>query len=68
VPEYIGELSETLKGADAAIILVAHDEYVDFDWHQALDWLRTPVIVDARHVLPDDFTVEHAEIRILGRG
>lgn len=65
---YQTELSTILQGADAAVILVAHDQYVQQDWHAALTLMRKPVLVDARHVLPDDFAAPGAVVRVLGRG
>lgn len=63
-----GDVADALRGADAAVILVAHDEYVEADWNALLGLLRTPALIDARHVLPDDFLVPGAQVRVLGRG
>jgi UDP-N-acetyl-D-mannosaminuronic acid dehydrogenase len=68
VSEYNHDLEQVLTGADAAVIMVAHDEYSTTDWRACLPLLRTPVLVDGRHVLSDDFHVEGAQIRVLGRG
>jgi UDP-N-acetyl-D-mannosaminuronic acid dehydrogenase len=68
VSEYNHSLEQTLTGADAAVIMVAHDEYGAADWRACLALLRTPVLVDGRHVLPDELYVEGAQIRVLGRG
>lgn len=68
VPDYQGELDEVLKGADAAVILVAHDLYRQLDWQQKLALFRTQVVIDARHVLSDDFNTNGAIVRVLGKG
>jgi len=60
VPEYSGDLFETLSGADAAIIMVAHDEYRRVDWIRARGALKHPVLIDGRYV------VESADAKALG--
>lgn len=65
---YQFNLDTVLTGADAAVILVAHDLYRQQVWTERLKLLRTPVLVDARHVLPDDFTAENVFIRVIGKG
>jgi UDP-N-acetyl-D-mannosaminuronic acid dehydrogenase len=67
VEDYNKDLVSVLWGADAAVILVAHDEYLNHDWHAALGLLRHPILIDSRHVLPDDFKPEGAHIHVLGR-
>ena len=68
VPPYQSDLDTVLRGADAAVILVAHDLYCQKDWGGALKLMRTPALVDARHVLPDGFAVDGAAVRVLGLG
>ena len=51
VHEYKGDLNETLAGADAAVLLVAHTAYKALDWGAVAEKLRTKVLVDARHVV-----------------
>ncbi|MBK9125422.1 MAG: nucleotide sugar dehydrogenase [Chloroflexi bacterium] len=68
VHEFKGDLPDVLTGADAAVILVSHDEYIAADWASLLGLLRTPVLIDARHVLPDDFLFPGARVRVLGKG
>lgn len=68
VHEFNGDAAAVLRGADAAVILVAHDEYVDADWTAWIELLRTPVLIDARHVLPDGFRAPGAQVRVLGKG
>ena len=46
-----GELIERIKGCDAIVIMVAHDEYCRLDLEKLKSILRTPIIVDGRHVI-----------------
>lgn len=68
VAPYKGDVDAALEGADAAVILVGHDQYLQHDWRAALKRMRTPVLIDARHVLPDGFQADGAQVRVLGRG
>lgn len=67
VPDYRGELTNIIKNTDAIVILVKHAPYFELDWHQIISWMRTPVIIDARRVLPDDLHIQGATITLLGR-
>ena len=51
VNEYKGDVYQTVKGADAVVIMVAHDEYFDLDWSAIAFILNEKVIVDGRNVL-----------------
>jgi len=51
VHEYKGDLWKALEGADAAVLLVAHSAYRDLDLTALSKTLRTPVLVDARHMV-----------------
>lgn len=50
VPEYQGDLWERVGGCDAAIAMVAHSIYRSIDMNALKSSLRTPVVVDGRHV------------------
>jgi UDP-N-acetyl-D-mannosaminuronic acid dehydrogenase len=52
VPAYQGSLEEVVTGADALLLLVAHDAYRDLDLAHLRRLVRTPLIVDARNVFP----------------
>jgi UDP-N-acetyl-D-mannosaminuronic acid dehydrogenase len=53
VPEYRGDLEERLRGCDAAVVMVRHEEYLRLDPQQLAGWLNPPpVVVDGRHVFP----------------
>lgn len=51
VPEYAKPLLDVVRGADAVIIMVAHDEYKALDLGKIREALRTPVLVDGRHMV-----------------
>jgi UDP-N-acetyl-D-mannosaminuronic acid dehydrogenase len=51
VPEFVGPIEDTLRGADAAVIMVAHRDYLNIDPGRLKNLLRTPVVVDGRRVL-----------------
>ena len=50
VPEFRGELLERLHGCDAAVLMVAHRAYRDVDLASLKSVLRTPILVDGRHL------------------
>ena len=53
VPEYKGDLDTCLKGADAAIIMVAHQLYRDMDLSRLPGLLSQPVLIDARGIVDE---------------
>jgi len=50
VPEYQAEVVEVAGGCDAAVLMVAHRQYRALDLHALCAALRTPLLVDGRHV------------------
>jgi UDP-N-acetyl-D-mannosaminuronic acid dehydrogenase len=50
VPAYQGDLNARVQGCDAAIIMVAHRAYCQLDLAELRKALRTPLLVDGRHV------------------
>ncbi len=50
IPEYQGNLEKALENTDAAIVMVAHDEYRALDLHRLRQIMQTPVIVDGRRI------------------
>jgi UDP-N-acetyl-D-mannosaminuronic acid dehydrogenase len=50
---YRGDLAELAKDCDAAVVMVAHDQYKSFDLDEFKSILRYPVIVDGRNVFPE---------------
>lgn len=51
VDGYKGDVYQLVAGSDAAVIMVAHDEYQDLDWLKLANRLRHKLIVDGRNVL-----------------
>jgi UDP-N-acetyl-D-mannosaminuronic acid dehydrogenase len=68
VPSYKGDVRDVVRGADAIVILVAHNEYKTLDWASLVNTLRTRIIVDARRVLPPNLQIEGAHIEVIGIG
>jgi len=50
VREHDRRLDEVIQGADCVVIMVAHDVYTQVDLSEWYSLLRTPVLVDGRHV------------------
>jgi UDP-N-acetyl-D-mannosaminuronic acid dehydrogenase len=50
VSELAGDLIATLKGADAAVLMVAHKLYREVDLKSVAAALAHPVLIDGRHV------------------
>ncbi len=65
VPEYCGDLAQTLKGADGLVLMVAHDTYRQLDLASIIRTMRTPIVVDGRKVLSP---VPGAFFREIGMG
>jgi UDP-N-acetyl-D-mannosaminuronic acid dehydrogenase len=51
VPEYHQPLEQVITGADALIVLVAHDAYRVLDLNHLRRLVNTPLIIDGRHVI-----------------
>ncbi len=55
VPEHRGDLRERLRGCDAAVVMVRHEEYLRLDPEELAGLLSPPpVVVDGRHVFAPD--------------
>jgi UDP-N-acetyl-D-mannosaminuronic acid dehydrogenase len=50
VAEYRRPLAEVAQGCDAAILMVRHKAYLALELPALCGWLRTPILVDGRHV------------------
>src|SRR5439155_22019161 len=50
VVQYQGDLGTLVLGCDAAVVMVAHNAYRALDLGALKSALRTPVLVDGRHV------------------
>ena len=51
VEKYKGDLEKIVKGVDAIVLMVAHDDYHTLDWGQIIDLMANRVLVDGRNVL-----------------
>jgi UDP-N-acetyl-D-mannosaminuronic acid dehydrogenase len=68
-PKYQGDVWKTIHGAHAAIIMVAHDEYKNLDLARLKSELKTPVLVDGRHMVETAAAIKAGLVfRGLGRG
>lgn len=54
IPEYDGDVFEKVNGCDAVVVMVAHREYLDLDLKKFRTVLRSPILVDGRHVFDGD--------------
>jgi UDP-N-acetyl-D-mannosaminuronic acid dehydrogenase len=50
VPEYQGDVLKVAADCDAAVLMVAHRQYRTLDLHALCATLRTPLLVDGRHL------------------
>lgn len=67
VPEYQGPVPGTIRGADALVLMVAHDAYRELPLVELRPLMRTPVLVDGRHLF-DAGIARAAGFRYLGVG
>jgi UDP-N-acetyl-D-mannosaminuronic acid dehydrogenase len=67
VHPYQGPLFDVVSGCDAAVVMVRHQEYCQLDLPQLRVALKTPIIVDGRHVF-DAATAEAAGFVYAGVG
>jgi UDP-N-acetyl-D-mannosaminuronic acid dehydrogenase len=54
VPDYQGDLEKLAKGADAAVLMVAHSQYKKLDLKHLKENLRTPIFIDGRGVFSSE--------------
>jgi len=50
IPEYNGDVIERIRGCDAAVVMVAHSAYKEFDLGSLKSALQMPILVDGRGV------------------
>ena len=67
IAEYSGDLMTRIKGCDAAVLMVAHNAYRSLDLNSLATALRTPVLIDGRHVF-DASQVQGAGLVFRGIG
>jgi UDP-N-acetyl-D-mannosaminuronic acid dehydrogenase len=51
VPEYAHDLWKTVEGANAVVVMVAHDAYKELDLARLRSLVKTPVLADGRQVV-----------------
>lgn len=69
VAEYRGALTDVVRGADCAVVMVAHSEYRRADLARLAQDMRNPLLVDARCVFsPDALASAGFRWRTLGVG
>jgi UDP-N-acetyl-D-mannosaminuronic acid dehydrogenase len=69
VAAYAGSLDDALAGADALVIMVAHDAYKQLELHAVREQMRSAVLVDGRYVVEAlDARQAGFVFRGLGRG
>ena len=51
VAEFKGDLKKAVEGADALVVMVAHDEYLNLDWKKVKEWMGGNILTDGRNVL-----------------
>ncbi len=69
VREYHGNVMDTLRDADCAVLMVAHTAYKDLDLNAAAKVMRTPALVDARGFFePDKLKQAGFRYRLIGVG
>ena len=54
VVAFNGPLDDTARNADCLILMVAHDDYRNLDTPALRRLMRTPVVVDGRHVIGEE--------------
>lgn len=65
----INDLNEAVNGADAVVLMTAHDEYRELTPEYLKEKMRTPILIDGRNVYdPGAFRDAGFEIRGVGRG
>ena len=63
------DLEEAIQGADAVVLVTAHDEYRELTPEYLKEKMRTPILIDGRNVYdPGAFRDAGFEIRGVGRG
>jgi UDP-N-acetyl-D-mannosaminuronic acid dehydrogenase len=68
VPEYRGDLEGCVRGCDAAVVMVRHEEYTALTPADLASLLRHPVIVDGRNALPQPDSGKDLIYRQVGVG
>ncbi len=68
IETYQGNVYEMAEGCDALVLMTAHDMYRDLDLVKLKKAMRTPLIIDGRHVFDDLQGSNGFKIISLGKG
>ncbi|MBK8985789.1 MAG: nucleotide sugar dehydrogenase [Chloroflexi bacterium] len=69
VAEYEGDLLDCVRGCDAAVLMVAHTAYKTVDLIEIGAIMRTPVLIDGRHLFSlSQVNAGNFVYRVIGRG
>ena len=68
IETYQGNVYEVAESCDALILMTAHDPYRDLDLVKLKEVMKTPLIVDGRHVFDDFHDPNGFKIISLGKG
>jgi UDP-N-acetyl-D-mannosaminuronic acid dehydrogenase len=67
IPEYDGDVYERVKGCDAVVVMVAHNQYRELDLERLRLILRQPILLDGRHIY-DSVSTNQAGLKLYGLG
>lgn len=69
IAPYNGDMWKALEGADAVVMMVAHDGYRTLDLAKLKSVVRTPVLIDGRHLVATEAATSAGFVfRGIGRG
>ena len=58
VEEHKGDLERIVKGVEAVVVMVAHDEYLELDWKKIKQLMSGNLFVDGRNVLSKEKAIK----------
>ncbi len=58
VPEFSNNPYEIVSGCDAIVLMVAHADYQKLDWGEISKLIRTPILLDGRHLIQRDQAIQ----------
>jgi len=62
VKEYKSDLDKVLKGADAVVLMVAHDQYKKLSLNKLKKLMRTFIIIDGRNIIDKEKAIKQGFI------
>lgn len=54
VTDYQNDINDLVADCDAVILMVAHSDYLKLDWTTIRKRVKTPILIDGRHLLSRD--------------